>query len=127
MEELKACPFCGNANVQISPYDGGKTAICMDCLCRTPTYSGDDALEKSITAWNRRSAPENKPLTLEELREMDESPIWVAELEQWAIATVDEYGKFSNMPFAQGKNFDYDIAARNLTCYARKPEQGEPK
>ena len=64
-EELKACPFCGSANVEISPYGGAKAVACMDCFCRSEIFEGENAKEKAIAAWNRRAKPENKVLTAE--------------------------------------------------------------
>lgn len=71
MNELKPCPFCGSANVAISPYNGAKTAMCMDCLCMTAAYRGEGAKAKVTAAWNRRAAPENKALTLPDVSEQD--------------------------------------------------------
>ena len=65
MEKLKACPFCGSTNVEISPYGGAKAVACMDCFCRSEIFEGENAKEKAIAAWNRRAAPESKPLTCE--------------------------------------------------------------
>ena len=36
-----------------------------------------DMAEKAIAAWNRRAQPSEKPLTLDELRQMDGEPVWV--------------------------------------------------
>lgn len=71
MEELKPCPFCGGENVAISPYDGAKAIICMDCLCQSASYREDNALENAVSAWNRRAAPENKAL-IQEQQDADE-------------------------------------------------------
>lgn len=64
MEKLKACPFCGSTNVEISPYGGAKAVACMDCFCRSEIFEGENAKEKAIAAWNRRAKPENKPQQL---------------------------------------------------------------
>jgi len=36
--------------------------------------------EQAIEAWNRRAAPPNEPLTLDELREMDGEPVWIVNI-----------------------------------------------
>lgn len=66
MDELKPCPFCGG---EADFYLGVSGYLqCTHCLAMIPY----DALlpyaegkKKAIAAWNRRPAPENKPLTCE--------------------------------------------------------------
>ena len=76
MEELKPCPFCGSTNVAISPYDGAKTVVCMDCLCMSAAYRGENAEANAIAAWNRRAAPENKALTLPSVSDRDRQSMY---------------------------------------------------
>lgn len=69
----------------------------------------------------------NEPLTLEQLREMDEEPVWVEEVEHWALIDVEKGGQWDGMPFAvwaeNGAKFTYNIMHRNLHCYRRPPEE----
>ena len=76
--------------------------------------------------------PPNDPLTMEELRGMSGEPVWCEEYECWGIVKCDTVGVWANKPFLVGVwetrvNFEYDIEARGLTLYRRKPgrEQNE--
>ena len=70
--------------------------------------------------------PQNEPLTIEQLREMDGEPVWVEEVEHWALIDVEKGGQWDGMPFAvwaeNGAKFTYNIMNRNLHCYRRPPE-----
>lgn len=72
----------------------------------------------------------NEPLTLKQLREMDGQPVWVTEVQHWALVDVDVAGKYAEMPFAnwneRGCSYCWDIKGRDLHCYRRPPE-GEEK
>lgn len=74
-------------------------------------------------------APPNEPLTLEQLREMDGEPVWVEEVEHWALIDVEKGGQWDGVPFAvwaeNGAKFTYNIMNRNLHCYRRPPEGEE--
>lgn len=73
--------------------------------------------------------PDNKALTVEELREMNGQPVWCSELECHGIIAVDSSGRWKDMPFLCGRweqaDFKYDIDSRGLTIYRRPPEKGE--
>ena len=73
--------------------------------------------------------PQNEPLTLDELREMDGEPVWVEEVEHWALIDVEKGGQWDGAPFAvwaeNGAKFTYNIMNRNLHCYRRPPERQE--
>lgn len=66
MDELKPCPFCGGeADYYLG--DGGYVQ-CSHCLATIPyryELPYGEGKKQAITAWNRRPAPENKPLTCE--------------------------------------------------------------
>ena len=58
MIELKPCPFCGSADIEISfryPLLGKKElrmlVVCNCCGCMTAQYRNED---KAVEAWNRR-------------------------------------------------------------------------
>ena len=130
MEELKACPFCGSTNVEISPYGGAKAVACMDCFCRSEIFEGENAKEKAIAAWNRRAAPENKALTLEELRKMDGEPVWVKEIDgtgcgEWTIIDIGAQTEMLKAlsPDTGYKEYNY---GKTWLAYARKPEGSAP-
>lgn len=104
MSELKPCPHCGslvalqildqnevdfidrdNENWSDEPYyqvvcsvNEDSQAPIADWKPGCGSASGFfPTKEGAITAWNLRSQPENKPLTLDELREMDGEPAWI--------------------------------------------------
>lgn len=70
--------------------------------------------------------PPNEPLTLDELREMDGEPVWVEEVEHWALIDIEKNGQWAGIPFAvwaeNGANFTYNIEGRELHCFRRPPE-----
>lgn len=79
--------------------------------------AGRDAIRAQLVS--------NEPLTLDELRKMNEEIAWCAELECWGIIVVEEDGMWSNIPFLlghKGCQFKYNIIARELTLYHQKPE-----
>lgn len=78
----------------------------FDAVCTKCTASTDykDTHEEAELAWNRRAEPENKPLTLEQLKRMEGEPVWVENLKNpqtshwWVVeelchGTWDNYGK----------------------------------
>ena len=73
--------------------------------------------------------PPNEPLTLEQLREMNGEPVWVEEVEHWALIDIEKGGQWDGAPFAvwaeNGVKFTYNIMNRNLHCYRRPPEGEE--
>lgn len=129
MEELKACPFCGSTNVAISPYDGAKTIVCINCLCQTASYRGEDAEANATAAWNRRAAPENKPLTLKQLRGMDGEPVWIvllniAKQSKYEIVTeVHEDGIWMVCADDDNDYASFGLYGKTWLAYARKPER----
>ena len=86
MSELKPCPFCGgNPFKYYSGSDGNGIflqIVCEKCKAETDRIkigvikaTAND--EISVSAWNRRAQPANNPLTLEQLREMDNEKVFV--------------------------------------------------
>jgi hypothetical protein len=73
MSELKPCRCGGTAKLWTSPT--GDFIRCDICGLTISYLDGfDDAL--LIEEWNRRAEPENNPLTLEEMRQMDGEPVY---------------------------------------------------
>ena len=74
-------------------------------------------------------AQPNEPLTLEQLREMNGQPVWVEEINHWALIDIETGGRWSGIPFVvgaeNGDNFCYNIKARNLQCYRCQPKKRE--
>ena len=44
----------------------------------------------------------NEPLTLKQLREMNGQPVWVEEINHWALIDIETGGRWSGIPFAVG-------------------------
>ena len=69
----------------------------------------------------------NETLTLEQLREMNGQPVWVEEINHWALIDIETGGRWSGIPFAvwaeNGAKFCYNIKARNLHCYRCQPKK----
>lgn len=90
---------------------------------------GEAAEYHSMFAAMLEESMPNEPLTIEELREMDGDPVWVEEVEHWALIDVEKGGQWDGVPFAvwaeNGAKFTYNIMNRNLHCYRRPPEGGE--
>lgn len=85
-----------------------------------------DALEFAISALRSTSQP-GKPLTLDQLREMDGQPTWCEELEK--LVSVSDAGKWKekwkDIPFAlfeeNSARFEWNIEGRELSLYSYLP------
>jgi hypothetical protein len=97
--KIEKCPFCGG-EVSIALCGDGFDARWFitrghgenACKCRLFMESekfnkdsemADFVADDLIAAWNRRAQPENKPLTLDELRQMDGEPVYIVESPDW--------------------------------------------
>ncbi len=120
MSKLKPCPI-DLMKIRALCYDGALRAYVEDEYI----YLKDTVSEEIV--WIGDAAqPANEPLTLEQLREMDGNPVWIYDVNCWAIVAVEKYGRYANIPFAvghfHGVRFEWDILDRKLVCYRRKPE-----
>lgn len=56
---------------------------------------------------------------------MDGEPVWVEEVEHWALIDIEKSGQWAGIPFAvwaeNGTKFTYNIENRGLHCYRRPP------
>lgn len=68
-----------------------------------------------------------KLLTMDELKKMNGEPVWVAELNYWAVVEVLDRGKWAGVPFVNTRIDNVDIGwnaeSRNLHCYRHKPKE----
>lgn len=166
MNELKPCPFCG-AQVKLMAIAGepypptyevnlGTVSEDSDDICyvHCPTCGANWHIEvrvdafpmDTIAAWNRRPTPENKPLTLEQLRQMDGEPVYIVvdgrpDLNAWhmvrrtdvgiiaigaAAQTIYNYDGKLNFEGGTYYNIEHGILyGKTWLAYARKPEQEE--
>lgn len=79
MSELKPlpCPFCGGEpELHNNSSETLYGVYCPACGAQT-AHEGFTAGDDAIAAWNRRTQPDNAPLTLEALRGMDGEPVYV--------------------------------------------------
>ena len=58
----------------------------------------------------------NNVLSIEDLQRMNGQPVWIEDIHEWAIVSVDENGYYEGIPFAQGYCFNWNIKDRNLKC-----------
>lgn len=106
-EQLLPCPFCGgeaeiienNTLLERSYSIRCKNHCAVTCghYRRTVGIWRDTPLNEAVKTWNHRAEQEraeNKPLTLEELRQMNGEPVYIQYGDGncgWAIATYDNY------------------------------------
>lgn len=133
MNELKACPFCGSHKVKLF-YDERQNYRVECCGChKTVLFHIEEksSKAKAIELWNRRTQPENKPLTLEELKLMGGEPVWIVESMDWGHWELsadaedylcdrdpDFYGMTHNDPAGR-----YGLHVLGWLAYANKPEK----
>jgi hypothetical protein len=128
MDELKSCHCGGSATLWTAPF--GDYIKCNKCGEAVTFLDFDD--EKLKSAWNRRPALENKPLTLEQLRKMNCDWVWIerigkcGELPKSVLKYINGYG------YVLGKHQKVKICdicllfeeyGKTWLAYARKPEQ----
>lgn len=134
------CPFCGSKNIAYGKYEhtaGRRYAIvCMNCMAQIdPGWAQSWGAVQGM--WNRRAQPENAPLTLDELREMDGEPVYVVTLDNplenqpyWAIAGINSNdSRYQNgvalYNRVQGDWGAFDLYGDTWLAYRRKPERSE--
>lgn len=139
MDELKACPFCGGRNVKLF-YDERQNYH-VECYKCNKTVSfhivEQSSQEKAIEIYNRRAEPENNPLTLEQLRQMDGEPVWIKDLVTGELECL-QFDKIEPAHIHAGddvrfKQFGTENGiirwcckcGENWLAYARKPEREE--
>nr|WP_255575784.1 Lar family restriction alleviation protein [Caproiciproducens faecalis] len=142
---MKSCPFCGGEAEEKHSSTSGLFSnpiayYFVQCKSCGATGEADLIPRKADEAWNRRPAPENKPLTLEELRKMDGEPAYCVNSRgdgKWAIVHICD--DIQDSFCGDGNSEEWEFAYYGLTddsnqlldgawlAYARKPEQEEFK
>ena len=69
-------------------------------------------------------APQNEPLTLEQLREMDGEPVWVDDKKTWALLQVWD-DKNIDVVFPMPKGCFHAKSVNGRKIYRRPPEKQE--
>lgn len=80
-------------------------------------------LADDIYAWV--GTPENKPLTMEQLRQMDGEPVWESWTGSWRIVTTAHDGETTSLYNAYNSISAKSVLYNGGRIYARKPEQEE--
>jgi hypothetical protein len=84
-------------------------------------------MRKATEAWNRRAEPENKALTVEQLRKMDGKLVWAVCRNINAPPCLMRVQNFNNRCATDDKEY-YELFAdygKTWLAYARKPEGSE--
>ena len=135
-EELKPCPFCGGEASLFTAEEVGYigdehfAVKCNGCFCGTGHYADPG---RATEAWNRRAQQPNEALTVDELRQMIGSPIWISGLNRYGILgrkgiDADDDGKpiyCYVVGFAHGWEWIEDVLADGRKAYRCPPEAGE--
>lgn len=140
MEELKPCPQEAEAlDIIESLLDVADMKCTGPLYADAPPRSGmcripeDDAIKLRQYIADRRAAPENKPLTLDELRGMDGEPVWIVEAPDWGHWELSEHAEDyldDRDPDFYGMKHDdpagrYGLHVLGWLAYARRPEGSE--
>lgn len=121
--ESGSCKDCATIQGAIAYFKGRRDGDWNDpCQGALNTYLG-----MAIDALEKQAEPENKPLTLEQLREMDGEPVWTVPLDgtgcgEWTIIAI---GAQIEMLKALSPDTAYEECNYGKTwlAYARKPEK----
>lgn len=148
MNELKllSCPFCGEVPAEgyrlgadWHKCESGEVYI----SCSSPKHEGvclqvyGENFEQAAETWNRRTEPDNKALTVEELRGMDGEPVWIVAHPDWGHWELSECAEdyfedrdedFYGMtmpPTISDPMGRYGLHMMGWLAYRRPPEKGE--
>lgn len=132
MEELKPCPFCGGKISRQIGFGGLNFFKCLECgvvISFDNDYYNTHRNE-AIAAWNCRAEPENKPLTVEQLKNMPGEVVWVVLLniaKPVSCEIITEICKDGiRTVSANGNDYaSFGLYGKTWLAYARKPEGSE--
>lgn len=130
--KLLPCPFCGGEADIFEASEDSFCALCTDCGVETPYQI---SAEEAIATWNRRAEPENEPLTLAEIYETENEPLYFHctvgrwSLNGWHIVNPINYDGVTFKDIQLDNNeehveslFNYGIT---WVAYRQKPEEDE--
>jgi hypothetical protein len=133
-EELKACPICKTSQyVYVIPFGGEADKLvcaCNVCGASTGPCATEEESERqwNTLVGNRRAEPENKPLTLDELRQMSGEPVWVncppdsPNVPHCCIVSINSLSGDGCVISGFGVNHWFEHYEKYWTAYRRKPE-----
>lgn len=148
--KLKSCPFCGGeARIEvIGPHTHTLTTFMLDYKggafieCKCGAAISGDTKDAAIAAWNkraqdteakrRRTEQNPKPLTLDELREMDGEPVWTEENGKTECGVVSLEGNcLEKEPVITLANGNFyllkEYNGKTWLAYRTKPERSGEK
>lgn len=136
--DLRPCPFCGGEAVLKTYRDNLRgdafAAMCQKTDCPGRTYRKRATSKAAAEAWNRRAAPENRVLTLEEVKAhceggVEAEPLWLEfkrdnTRDRWAVAVTEDKGEY--MPcIARYIRIWPETYGIRWRCWLRKPTAAE--
>ena len=130
--KIEKCPFCGGEAIVVKTESCGRYIGCWDCGGRTEEFETDyagSAHDKAIAAWNRRAEPENNPLTIDELKQMDGEPVWISGINRWGVVSgkiVDVNPDKTEYRLTIGFSYGWewlDDTIRGRSAYRCKPKE----
>lgn len=120
VEKLWLCLFCGeDAEVNHINIGGGEWTFevrCPGCGCGT---DGNNSREYSVSAWNTRAEPDNKPLTLDELRESQYEPVYMILNSRGEPLGIDGFWMVASVSVYEGEEWltDSDMTTVSFSDY----------
>lgn len=128
-------PLCPRCSVEMEPVrlcDGSWRYGCSKCAtkrkgapAKTRGWLSPVRSTKELAKEAAMRVSLQAPLTLDELKTMHGMPVWVEDIEKWAIVEVctrHHQGVFVNGVVAENHTFSYDVKKRGLKCWRQKPD-----
>ena len=149
MSETPKCPYCGDKmkiRVSLTTPDWGLLSAqykCMTCESTSPRieFSGGTSNEKIIerlqAVSSRRAEPQNRVLTLEELKAYceggaDAAPLWYdskdySNVNRWMVIDLPElaFGSAATVKRLVNSQLFKPTYGKNWRCWLRKPTEAE--
>ena len=72
-----------------------------------------------------RAQPENKPLTLDELLQMDGEPVWMGRAKEWIFVASIADAPYAQVWYFNTKGFAYTVLYHHEKFYRSKPKEVE--
>lgn len=137
MDKLQPCPFCGGETRARIGVGTLTYFYCQNPECGAITsFTGKRKIQPNVFEsdnpvgnFNRRAALENKPLTLDQLRQMDGDPVWIQRGKKGTYRVVKDvsyggtYGGEVRFTDSGPTGLRVEDYCKTWVPYARKPEQ----
>jgi len=132
--KLKPCPFCGGEDDLSMPAGAHDFRLIGSTLYYFDSELGWEGMEANFCPLCGRalSIQADKPLTLDELRQMDGEPVWVVfkpdfdgtELKMWALVRCgDETDSVTLRNNLGGHSYYEDVQNDIKAIYRQRPEE----